>query len=427
MVDAAHDEAMVLAQPDDEPLDERGVAARHADTRLQTRYTSAGLQKRLLDLHHDARVLEEEQGVNILFLALGTLKWVDPNKAAAKRFAPLILVPVRLERATAGERFRLKVRPEELSANLSLEAWLDRVHTLKLPSFDPGDDDPAAYLAQVAKVIAPKPEWSVEPHDIVLGFFSFAKFLMYRDRDPALWPPAAAIVDRPLIRGLMAEGFPPVEGMLSDDIAIDAHIPPGRMLHIVDCDSSQTLAVEDVRAGRNLVIQGPPGTGKSQTIANLIAAAIADGKTVLFVAEKMTALDVVKRRLDAAGVGDACLELHSSKASKRIVLDELKRTWGLGAPRGTPAKVVDRLRERRDDLNAHVERMHEPHPASGLTPFQVIGQLARLQRRGVRPVDFRLEQPQSWSADDVAAREGLVVELAQRARCCSTRSRWRMP
>ncbi|MCZ4238094.1 AAA family ATPase, partial [Staphylococcus equorum] len=81
------------------------------------------------------------------------------------------------------------------------------------------------------------------------------------------------------------------------------------------------------------VIQGPPGTGKSQTIANIIAAAIGDGKRVLFVAEKMAALEVVKRRLDATGVGDACLELHSNKANKRALLDELRRTWELGAPR----------------------------------------------------------------------------------------------
>ena len=108
--------------------------------------------------------------------------------------------------------------------------------------------------------------------------------------------------------------------MLGEDARIDDHIATPQMLHIVDADSSQTLAIHEARGGRDLVIQGPPGTGKSQTIANIIAAAVADGKSVLFVAEKMAALEVVKRRLDMAGVGDACLELHSNKANKRAVL-----------------------------------------------------------------------------------------------------------
>lgn len=88
-----------LPQPeDDEVIDERGVATRHADTKLQTRMTSKGLQKRLLDLYADARTLEEEQGVNILYLALGTLKWIDPTNATLIRHAPLVLLPVRLGR-----------------------------------------------------------------------------------------------------------------------------------------------------------------------------------------------------------------------------------------------------------------------------------------------------------------------------------------
>jgi hypothetical protein len=144
--DTAEDQALAeLPQPEDSQVDERGVAVRHSDTRLQTRMTSKGLQKRLLDLHNDARTLEEEQGVNVLFLALGTLKWVDPLNAESIRHAPLVLVPVRLERGAAGEKFRLRARPEETSSNLSLEEFLERMHALRMPGFPPGEDlDPAA-------------------------------------------------------------------------------------------------------------------------------------------------------------------------------------------------------------------------------------------------------------------------------------------
>ena len=312
------DEIVELAQPDDDVVDDRGIAARHSDTRLQTRLTSKGLQKRLLDLFFDARTLEEEQGVNILYLTLGALKWIDPQNAANVRLAPLVLVPVSLERGNAGEKFKLRARQEDYASNLSLEVFLDRVHGIRLPIFEAGETfDPAAYFTEVADAVSAKTGWEIVPDCMMLGFFSFAKFLMYRDLDPDVWPANGRIVDRDLVRGLLSDGFEGSESMIPEDANIDPFVPPAEMLHIVDSDSSQALAVHEVRKGRNLVIQGPPGTGKSQTIANVIASAVADGRTVLFVAEKMAALEVVKRRLDATGVGDACLELHSNKANKR--------------------------------------------------------------------------------------------------------------
>ncbi|WGM40311.1 DUF3320 domain-containing protein [Caulobacter sp. NIBR1757] len=409
-------EILELAQPEDDGVDARGIANRHADTRLQTRLTPAGLQKKLLDLYYDARTLEEEQGVNILFLAIGTLKWIDPNNATAVRYAPLILIPVELERGNAAEKFKLRARPEDFAANLSLEAYLDRVHGLKLPTFEAGDDfDPSAYAASVAEAVSVKTGWSVNEDDIVLGFFSFAKFLMYRDLDAQTWPPGSKLVDHPLIRPLVSDGFPEGEPMVSEDESIDANISPADMIHIVDSDSSQTLAVEEVRRGRDLVIQGPPGTGKSQTIANIIASAVADGKTVLFVAEKMAALEVVKRRLDSTGVGDACLELHSNKANKRAVLEELRRTWELGAPRVENLDALTaRLTEARDHLNDHAERIHSPVGSASLTPYDVIGHLVRLKQASVRPGYLDLEGVEGWTQENFEQRSRLIDELAER-------------
>jgi hypothetical protein len=86
---------------------------------------------------------------------------------------------------------------------------------------------------------------------------------------------------------------------------------------VFDAHSSQHSALVDVLAQqKNVVIEGPPGTGKSQTITNLIAASIVDGKKVLFVAEKLAALDVVKARLTRAGLDPFLLELHSNKTNK---------------------------------------------------------------------------------------------------------------
>jgi len=405
-----------LALPDDDDRDEAGRLVRHGDTKLQTRMTPNALQKRLLDLYFDARTLEEEQGVNILYLGLGTLKWIDPNNAENIRYAPLILVPVALERGSAADRFKLRARSEDFASNLSLEAFLDRIHKITMPEFDPSDDFSFEdYANKVAAAVSIKPNWSVQPDDIVLGFFSFAKFLMYRDLDPAVWPAGAKFTDRPLITSLVSDGFTRGDDLLGDDDKIDEHISPSEMTHIVDADSSQTVAIHEARRGRDLVIQGPPGTGKSQTIANIIAAAVADGKTVLFVAEKMAALEVVKRRLDQAGVGDACLELHSNKANKRAILAELQHVWELGAPKGESSEALDRrLLDTRDDLNAHPERVHRLYQPYDLTPYQVIGHLSRLRRTGMPPSDMELTGSADWTPEARDRIVAVLTELAQR-------------
>ena len=412
--DGLSDEKAFIYQFDEKNTE---IKSQHLDTKLQTRLTPKGLQTRLLDLYHDSKTLEEEQGANILFLALGTLKWVDPANKENVRYAPLILVPVSLERGSAGERFKLKARSEDIIPNLSLEAFLERVHQITLPVMQSDDDEIniSSYFEAVQQSIALKTDWEVITNDIILGLFSFSKFLMYRDLDPANWPDDEAITSKYLIRALMEEGFDESDGLLSEDSSIDQLITPKDMLHIMDSDSSQTLAIHEVRRGKNLVIQGPPGTGKSQTIANIIASAIADGKTVLFVAEKMAALEVVKRRLDQTGVGDACLELHSNKANKRLLLEELKRVWDLGSPRGEfPDELIENLTEARDSLNAHPARLHKVYTPSGLSPYQVIGQLVRLRQNEQTPTDFILHGFDEWSNNDLIKRLDLVKELIER-------------
>lgn len=179
---AEDDEAegvVALAQPDDDELDERGVARRHADTKLNTLLTSEALQKRLLTLYFDARTFQEEQGVNILFLAVGFLKWFESPTSEVERYAPLILVPVALERGTAGERFKLRWTQDDPAPNLSLIALLKREHGILLPEFGEGDAeetlDPGAYFEKVATAVAGKPRWGVLENDAVDSNFGAAR------------------------------------------------------------------------------------------------------------------------------------------------------------------------------------------------------------------------------------------------------------
>ncbi len=411
---------LALPQPEesvDEQLDARGVAQRHRDLKLQTRLSSEKLQRRLLDMYSDARTFIEEQGVNILFLALGQLQWFDRNAPDKPRFAPLILLPVALERKSAAERFTLSWLQEDAAENLSLAAKLKADFGLELPEFNAGDDfDPRAYLAAVATMAAAQPGWQVLPDAMTLGFFSFAKFLMYRDLDTSTWPPEKRLDQQALIAAALQDGFEAREHLFPEDADVDQLIPVDSQRHVVDADSSQSLAIEAVRRGENLVIQGPPGTGKSQTITNVIAAAIADGKKVLFISEKMAALEVVNRRLKSVGLGPACLELHSHHANKRKVLEELKATRDLGKPRVEHREqIIHELSNVQQQLNAHSRTMHQALAPCTLTPYQILGRLARLDTVQIAHLPDLLQGAQNWSPEDFHSRQQIVEALRQAA------------
>lgn len=406
-----------IPQPEDDTLDERGVASRHADLRLQTRLTSEGLQKRLFDIWYDAQTLEQEQGVNILYLAIGLLRWFDSDTSDIARHAPLVLLPVKLERSTAADRFKLRWREEPPSPNLTLQAKMRAEFALTIQDFKNEDDvELGNYCAKVAETVANQKRWEVLPDAMVLGFFSFSKFLMYRDLDPDNWPADAGIDTKEMIGALLRDGFPESSPLIADDQAIDDVIKPIELYHVVDADSSQTVAIAEAAGGRSLVVKGPPGTGKSQTITNIIAAAVASGKKVLFVAEKMAALEVVHRRLKQVGLGPLTLELHSNKVNKRTVLEELKRTRDAQhrPPRGD-LTVIQKLGEYSKALNSFAKRLHDPLQPSGLTPHAVLGRLARAQHSDTS-ADYDLLGAAEWDRETVKEYRLVVDDVAERVR-----------
>ena len=238
---------------------------------------------------------------------------------------------------------------------------------------------------------------------------------MFRDLDAGVWPEKCKIDRHPLIQGLMLDGFPHDPEPFGDDADLDELVPVNQLDHVVNADGSQTLVIEHARRGRNLVVQGPPGTGKSQTITNLIATAVLDGRKVLFVAEKMAALEVVKRRLEAAGLGALCLELHSNKANKRAVLEEIGRTWALGRPLGgNEDSILQQLDQLRSALNQHCAVLHTClHPAE-VTPFDVLGVLVRFRTRGVRHSDYTFPAPQDWPNTQVGEIRRILGETVER-------------
>ncbi len=413
------------AEEDDAP------APHQLDAILQSDLEREALERRLRRMQYEARSQAEEQGLSTLHLAIGFLEWREREDESRSRHAPLLLVPVELERSRAGGSFRVAATGDGVVDNLSLAERLRADLGIVLPPVEPDAEGfrPSAWFAAVEAVIRERAGWRVKPHAMLLGFFSFARLLMYRDLDPEAWPQERAPDRHPMVEGLLCGAMPEQPpSIVGDDDFVDAALPPERCLHVVDADSSQTIAIADVVHGRrSIVVQGPPGTGKSQTIANIVAGAVAEGQRVLFVAEKRAALEVVKRRLDAIGLGPTALELHSTKANRRAVLRELGETLELGRPRTPDLDAQrDRLRDAQARLNAHADFLHAIDPGTGLSLHEIVGRIARLEaqraaRGGAggaadapRWRTILLEGDAEWDAAAVGARRDEIEALAAR-------------
>ncbi|HEY1112990.1 MAG TPA: DUF3320 domain-containing protein [Chitinophagaceae bacterium] len=388
------------------------------DTVLQTAETETSLQNRLLNTYYAARTAIEEQGVNILYLALGMVHWYETDNSEEVRRAPVVLVPVLLERSTARERFRLRYTLEEVGENLSLQAKLKTEFGLHLPDL-PEDDEPdiEAYFDAVGKSIVSMRRWQVLRDEIALGFFSFGKFMIFNDLDNSKWPEDSKPIEHPVIQSLFRHGFtdpPPTAG---EEAFIDKETNADELFQVVDADSSQVLAMLAVQEGRNLVIQGPPGTGKSQTITNIIANAIGQRKKVLFVAEKLAALEVVKRRLDSIHLGDACLELHSHKANKKELHHELRRVMELGKPALQHLQQqVALLDAHREELNGYCAAVNADIQNSGLSAHTLAGLLIQLGEKTGTAALPRLALPsiEQWDARRMQAAEAMADRIQAR-------------
>jgi very-short-patch-repair endonuclease len=361
------------------------------------------LESRLLATSYTARTSIEEQGVNTLFVALGMLSWNDPATPEEVHRAPILLVPVELTRQSASDGFRLRYSGDDVSPNLCLIEFLKQFGIALDAPNDNEDFELDRYFERFTSAISANPTWSVDRHSVVLGFFSFSKFLMYRDLDPDTWPDPDALLKNDLLGRLLgANSFAGDGSALTDSSFLDDHLSSKECFHVVDADSTQTLALLDVASGTSMVIQGPPGTGKSQTIINLIAEALANQKKVLFVSEKQAALDVVKKRLDKIGLGNPCLELHSNKAKKKEVINELKRTACLELF-GVPPRSADQaaLSATRDDLNRYCHAVNEPVGASRERPIDLFGQILPAIARLAEVDNPLIDLPESVNWNEV--------------------------
>lgn len=360
------------------------LKSEHAAAGLERLEVYAELEKQKLDaalikLYRSAKSDLEEGGANTLYLALGFLEWKKDVGDVRSYRAPLILLPVSLKRSSARADMKLSAHSDDARFNMTLLELLKTDFGLVIGGLDgdlPTDEsgiDVQGIWNQIRHAIKDSPGFEVR-EDVVLGIFSFSKYLMWKDLvDRADQLKENAVVKHLIERG--TETFSGGDGLpeMARPETLDQDIDLSDLYAPLPADSSQLAAVVASGQGHNFVLDGPPGTGKSQTIANMIAHNLALGRRVLFVSEKRAALDVVYRRLEAVGLGDFCLELHSHKSSKTEVLRQLGEAWDAKGALSTEEwqRETSRLTQLRDELNGFTQALHKVH-SNGLSIHDAI-------------------------------------------------------
>ena len=348
---------------------EDAIRSEFKSRRLRSVYTDTKVSQILKDLYRTSRTAMEENGANTLYLALGILRWYENTKSTKPRYAPVVLLPVDIVRKSAAQGYVIRLRDDDAQMNITMLEKMKQDFKISVTGLDPLPQDEHGIdirrvFTVLRKAVMSQPKWDVL-ESAYLGIFSFSQFVMWNDMRNRTEDLARNKIVRSLMDGKLAWDV--------TDMQIGQKVPEDRVLLPLPADASQLFAIEAACEGESFVLHGPPGTGKSQTITALIANALAQNRTVLFVAEKMAALEVVQKRLDNIGIGPFCLELHSNKSKKRDVLDQLRQATEV-TKHTSPESYAARAKQiaaLRSELDAYADALHAPQKC-GMTLFELI-------------------------------------------------------
>lgn len=365
------------------------------------------LQKTLKALRYKANSSIEEQGINTLYLTFGMLKWKERDDSSQIFSSPIILVPVKLLIESITSPYRLALHDDEIVINPTLSHKLNNDFGVIIPEFDSTHESPERYLESLARRVEIK-GWNVE-RSTHLTNLSFLKINMYKDLERN----EEKLNANSVIAALVGEQDPIQVSEELNNFDHDRQIRPIDTFQVVDADSSQQDAILLSKKNASFVLQGPPGTGKSQTITNIIAEAIADGKKVLFVSEKMAALQVVYNRLASIGLADFCFTLHSHKAKKKDILRDLANSINIDRTRVRDEALaqLDILERKRTQLNEYQEELHTPTSGLNVSIYSVNGKLAKLEN--VPDVVFSIPDADSVTSKLLSERVYLLDEFSK--------------
>lgn len=364
------------------------------------------IHKTLRNLRSKAKLALDEQGTNILYLVFGFIEWREKGAKGDNWLkSPLLLVPVTLSLPTLNGQYVLKKHEDEIVVNPTLAYLFQKEYGITLPEFDSDKETPESFMQKMEQLVDER-GWRIL-RQCSMGLVSFLKISMYND----LIRNKEQLKKNPIIRafaGEQNEVNAPKEEFENFDHdagrAVDSY-------QVLDADSSQQDAIVLSQKGVSFVMQGPPGTGKSQTITNIIAQGLADGKKILFVSEKMAALDVVYRRLADVHLADFCLSLHSHKANKKEILNQLGNNLNLERRKVKDEEIakLTKLDVIKEQLKAYVQDIHKAIAPLEMSLYEVYG--AILELGSLPDIDLRIENVDQLSKDDVNRLALMVMDL----------------
>ena len=355
---------------------------------------------------------DEESGTKILYLALGFLKWYS-REDGGEHFAPLVLQPVVLKKSKGGIGYSVALNDEDVSVNSTLLEYLKQEFNIDIRGLDGATNGLkiSEILAMVRMEVVGMRNWEVYD-DAYLAAFSFARYQMWHDLRQNIGEFAKNEIVNALLENSLVVGGGVDERMKEDESKPEATLTP------LLADASQWAAISLSQTGKSFVLHGPPGTGKSQTITNIIANALHDGKRVLFVAEKQAALSVVKKRLDSLGLGDFCLELHSNKTNKSDVMQKLSTTLSLAGAqeRVSLSEKSSAIIKLKEDLSEPLLALHKKRRL-GVSVYEAL--LVCLKNKNA-PEIMNIESTfyDGLTKEKIDAYEQMMVQAAAAAKEC---------
>lgn len=343
---------------------------------IKTSGTIIERERTLKNLRSKAKLAQDEQGTNTLYLCFGFIYWREHERESSPWLkAPLLMMPVSLGLKSLNAPYTLSRYDDEIEVNPTLDYLFNAEYHIDLPTFELKNRDSFAnYLAQIEEIVD-KRGWKVVP-EVSLGLLSFLKISMYHDLNNN----QSLMMNHPVLRAMAGDRTAIGElPAAANNFDFDS-VKPTEWHEVVDSDSSQEEAILLSKLGVSFVMQGPPGTGKSQTITNIIAEALADGKKVLFVSEKAAALQVVLKRLADVGLDDFCLSLHDYKANKKEIIDSIGSNLDLEEEYIDSSLISEltALFHDRTFLNAYADELHKEIQPLGLSVYEVFGKLLKL-------------------------------------------------
>ncbi len=385
--------------------------------RLRTYLTESELSISLKALFNRSRFSLEENGANTLYIALGLLKWFETPISDRPRYAPILLLPVKIIRKSATTGYAIQSIEEEMVLNITLLEMLKQdfgidIRGLESLLKDGNGVDVKSVLNTIRKGIKDEKRWTVE-EQAILGVFSFSKFVMWND----IYNNSHKLSENNIVKGLIS-GVVELDYSNLPEFNLDQDFSPSDIALPISADSYQMEAVCSADRGESFILHGPPGTGKSQTITNIIANALYKGKSVLFVAEKMAALSVVQKRLSDIGLAPFCLELHSNKSKKSAILEQLSATTEINKKNAPEDFQLEskRLHALRGELGHYVDLLHNKKVA-GISLYDAIYGYSTIDVacNYKLPISF----VQSLSKDNIVACRDILEQLQNVLNICS--------